>query len=548
MGKFNILLFFILISFGLNAQNVGIGTASPDASAKLDIVSTSGGILIPRVNIQSATDATTIPSPATGLMVWNTGATFGTAGFYFNSGTTVSPTWVRVLDSSSSLNDADADPSNELQDLGNSVSGTDRTITITGGSSTTISVADNDNDSSNEIQTLSYTKPNLTLSLGGGSINLADLDNGDVTEIVAGDGMTGGGTNGSITVNAIGDNGLTTNANDIDLGGALNQNTTITQGSYGMIYNLDGAGDFVVQDAGVNHFEVRDNGITYFGDDTRWHDGSTSGTIIAQMIDDGDDGRLIIYENGATQISLDANGTSVFNEQGLDRDFRVESNDNANMIRVDALSNEVGIGTGSPDAMLDVEGNFKVTGVNSKVQFNTKEVNNGWTLIYRDDFQAGLDGWNMYENITSGTVSTERTRTNVSAVGVSTILHNYNTGSDNDNVLKKMYDMSGVTWTEARIHFTYYFIDSWDNEEGWVGVSTSLTGNPAILWQMEYEEGDGPQYTFIGSGSYSDKAYSGHISVNNDMGGNIYLYIGSTLGSNTNDESYGIDNIEVWVR
>ncbi|MDM9632857.1 hypothetical protein, partial [Robiginitalea aurantiaca] len=54
-----------------------------------------------------------------------------------------------TVDLASLVDDADADPTNELQTL--SQSGTDVTLSDGGG---TISVADNDNDSSNEIQDL----------------------------------------------------------------------------------------------------------------------------------------------------------------------------------------------------------------------------------------------------------------------------------------------------------------------------------------------------------------------------------------------------------
>ena len=57
----------------------------------------------------------------------------------------------------------------DSQNLGSSASGTNRTITISGGASTTISVADNDNDPTNEIQTLSRVGDVVTLSNGGGS-------------------------------------------------------------------------------------------------------------------------------------------------------------------------------------------------------------------------------------------------------------------------------------------------------------------------------------------------------------------------------------------
>jgi Chaperone of endosialidase/Head domain of trimeric autotransporter adhesin len=50
-------------------QNVGIGTATPNATAQLDVSSTTKGILIPRM-----TDAekNAIPSPAPGLLIFNT--------------------------------------------------------------------------------------------------------------------------------------------------------------------------------------------------------------------------------------------------------------------------------------------------------------------------------------------------------------------------------------------------------------------------------------------------------------------------------------------
>ena len=53
------------------------------------------------------------------------------------------------------------------------------------------------------------------------------------------------------------------------------------------------------------------------------------------------------------RISIAATET-VFNEDSVDVDFRVESDDNANMLFVDGANDEVGIGTNSPVATLDV--------------------------------------------------------------------------------------------------------------------------------------------------------------------------------------------------
>lgn len=73
---------------------VGIGTATPNKSSMLDITSTNKGVLIPRIALTSATDATTVTVTATetGMLIYNT-ATAGTApnkvtpGFYFWNGT-----------------------------------------------------------------------------------------------------------------------------------------------------------------------------------------------------------------------------------------------------------------------------------------------------------------------------------------------------------------------------------------------------------------------------------------------------------------------------
>ena len=92
------LLFIVTIS--IKAQ-VGIGTGSPNGSSMLEINATNKGVLIPRVTLTGSTDATTIATPATSLLVYNTATTSDVVpGYYYNSGTSGSPVWIRLNTSS----------------------------------------------------------------------------------------------------------------------------------------------------------------------------------------------------------------------------------------------------------------------------------------------------------------------------------------------------------------------------------------------------------------------------------------------------------------
>jgi hypothetical protein len=90
MMKRILVLLYLIVSFKLNAQT-GIGTTTPNASAKLDVYATNKGFLPPRIALTGTLDVTTIASPATGLVIFNT-ATAGTSpnnvlpGYYYWDG------------------------------------------------------------------------------------------------------------------------------------------------------------------------------------------------------------------------------------------------------------------------------------------------------------------------------------------------------------------------------------------------------------------------------------------------------------------------------
>ena len=75
-----ITLIALMLFTTLGYAQVGINTNNPDASSALEIESTTGGILIPRL---TETQRDAITSAATGLMIYQTD---GTAGFYYYNG------------------------------------------------------------------------------------------------------------------------------------------------------------------------------------------------------------------------------------------------------------------------------------------------------------------------------------------------------------------------------------------------------------------------------------------------------------------------------
>jgi hypothetical protein len=92
------ILLFLLFSTSLFAQT-GIGTTTPEASAKLDVTSSNKGFLPPRIALTAINVASPVTSPANGLLVFNT-ATAGSGsnqvvpGYYYWN--TTSALWIRL--------------------------------------------------------------------------------------------------------------------------------------------------------------------------------------------------------------------------------------------------------------------------------------------------------------------------------------------------------------------------------------------------------------------------------------------------------------------
>lgn len=87
----------------------------------------------------------------------------------------------------------------------------------------------------------------------------------------------------------------------------------------------------------------------------------------------------------ANNITLDANTNitltrgTVINEDGADSDSRIESDNNPNMLYVDAGNDRIGVGTSSPTEILDINGDA-IRIRTAQTPANSSLATNGWTL------------------------------------------------------------------------------------------------------------------------------------------------------------------------
>jgi hypothetical protein len=135
--KRGIVIIALFLVFLSGKAQTGIGTTTPNASAKLEVFSTNQGFLPPRIALTATNAASPVTSPAIGLLVYNT-ATTGTApnnvapGYYFWNGTA----WVAILGNITTSSISGNGTTTTLTNFGAEVN-------VQGGTSYTLAASDN---------------------------------------------------------------------------------------------------------------------------------------------------------------------------------------------------------------------------------------------------------------------------------------------------------------------------------------------------------------------------------------------------------------------
>jgi len=111
-------------------------------------------------------------------------------------------------------------------------------------------------------------------------------------------------------------------------------------------------------------------------------DGSENGVL---------DFRTIVGGTERNRISMDPSSTTI-NEEGIDLDFRVESNGNANMLFVDAGNDKIGVGTNSPQELMHLMSTATAAVRVSGGSNNNKKVEIGYNNTDGPYIKSGSSG------------------------------------------------------------------------------------------------------------------------------------------------------------
>lgn len=134
-------------------------------------------------------------------------------------------------------------------------------------------------------------------------------------------------------------NGLTEVADDIQLGGTLTQNTTVTQGAFNMSFDLNSTGDFRIMDGGTTRARFEDGGRVEILGTTDANGTAGSGVLEIGNALRLDNNEIITNTNAILYINNDNGG-----DVSMD----------GSTFRMDASANRVGIGDTAPTAKLEI--------------------------------------------------------------------------------------------------------------------------------------------------------------------------------------------------
>lgn len=440
-------LLAVLLSTGASAQwmMVNQGGGSPDASAALEVSSTTRGFLGPRL---TQTQINAVTSPATGLLVFNTDSN----KFYFYDGGAWLP--VSQTDTLSVIEDVDGDTRIVLEQNSDDdtlrlfTNGTQRMVITPVGN---VGIGTDTPAYPLQVESSGFVNTNLQSTSGNGTwLNIGNSSPGGIEYKLISSGNTNGegagkllfgvGTvpNGVSNISMILDSNLlgigTANPGaELEVAGNAIVDSLRVDGAYGLprvdgasgeYLQTDGAGNVswssadtnsVLQDADRDtRIELEqsadDDTVRIYAGGTQWFTMSPAGNIGIRNSDPRQDISIIdttasiLVEStndpswAGTRLTTPNSDYSLISGFGSTGGFGIRDQDrNYAPFMIDSSGN-VGIGTTSPETDLHLDGRMSLTGIGSgrSIVAHAPVANRNYLWLRADSALASGAGINLY--------------------------------------------------------------------------------------------------------------------------------------------------------
>ncbi len=254
---------------------------------------------------------------------------------------------------------------------------------------------------------------------------------------------------------------------------------------------------------------------------------------------------------------------------------------NSRLILEGATADTIALTNGTNTAFVTYDGDkISVSNLNLVINSNIKlpagqtvEYNSlpDWRLVDVDDFSTGTDGWVCTKATSSApawgsnTSATLERFTPATPFSEGYIIRPTQNGSD---ALKKQFDLTGIPHSMIKVVFTYHFFDSWgtvsDNETGFAGFGTRINpfdsnNQTSGIFQVGWDAtrnvqlAIGAGYVAFWSPPSGNEWYAHDNNVRKEMvaqctDDKFWVIFTSTLDQPVSDESFGISDIQIWVK
>ena len=171
----------------------------------------------------------------------------------------------------------------------------------------------------------------------------------------------------------------------------------------------------------------------------------------------------------------------------------------------------------------------------------------GWTLVFSDDMSPPDPNWTLQQTSSCGSWG--------EILGGYGVISgpNHANGGEISNVISTR----GIQHTELWVEMDYITLDSWDDvndpvhgpDMAYVGFNGNSEAD--YFWHTDVDNHlsiYGQVCGWQGSQIYTQDSRHYVSTIETGFFNEISLYVGSTLSQGPSDESFGLDNVYVWVR